>query len=192
MFYAATASATAFTFGVAGGSGAGGAIVVGDNIVLSLTIDSEVGDELIGWFVRVDHTNPASAASAVPGGIFLPNAYMSNFFSPVLNSDPAGTEQWGYGTAPGPFWDDNNEAMFGTISFTNLQAGTIEFDIAIQGGGVGGNGGVDLVAEGRVTFESITLPEPGLATMGFFTLVTLGVVRRSQRRGSSSKTKASS
>jgi hypothetical protein len=178
MFYAATASATAFTFGVAGGSGAGGAIVVGDNIVLSLTIDSEVGDELIGWFVRVDHTNPASAASAVPGGIFLPNAYMSNFFSPVLNSDPAGTEQWGYGTAPGPFWVDNQVAVFGTLSFNNIQPGVISFNVALQGGGVGGNGGVDLVAANRVTFSSITVPEPTTALLIALGMIGLGVSGR--------------
>lgn len=171
---AGNAQAVNFYFVVTSGS-----FDVGADVDAELWCDVET-DDLQAWFLEVNHPGNSATAAAQEPFVFVGGALASALGTPTINSIDGGTATGQYAftvNPPGFIPAGTAPFMYGTISFQNLVAGDIFIDIG-PGGAVGGPVGLDLVAAGRVTFETITVPEPGMAVMGLVSLATLGVIRR--------------
>ena len=179
FFSVATASAVSFDFvNVVGATGAGGTANPGDVITADLQISTELNG-VQAFFLQVNHGGggSASAASIVPF-LFLGNVG-TPLGAPVPNSAAGGgaTGQFVITVGAPNEFPPGQVGIFGSITFT---AGTqnISIGLADAGGAVGGAGGVDLVAAGVVTFDTIPVPEPTTALLVGLGLVGLGVAGR--------------
>jgi hypothetical protein len=178
--FAATASAVAFDFeNVTGGSGAFGAVLPGDNITAELWINTGASS-VQAWFLEVQHGGGGTAtAASIEPFLFVGGIVGTPLGSPGINNYGGGSAsgQFAITVSPPNGFAAGNFFKFGSISLT---AGTEDIKLAISeaGGAVGGPGGVDLVAEGLVTFDVIPVPEPTTALLVGLGLVGLGVAGR--------------
>jgi hypothetical protein len=175
FFSAATAGAVSFTFQVVSGG-----TNPGDSLTLDLYADPET-ENLQAWFLQVTHVGNTASAAAQEAFIFAGGALASPLGSPVPNSIDGGnaTGQYAFTVSPpGSIPAGTPAFKFGSISFASLAPGDLVIEVA-PGGAVGGPGGVDLVAAGLVTFDSITIvPEPSTALLVGLGLLGLGVAGR--------------
>lgn len=151
---------------------------VGDSVTLELRVDTEAED-LQAWFLVVNHVGNVATSVAQEPFIFAGGQLASPLGAPIANSIGGGTGsgQWAFVIQPPNAFPPGNDVKYGEISFSNLAAGDITIAVA-PGGAVGGLNGLDLVAAGLVTFETITVPEPSVALMGALSIGVIGVLRR--------------
>jgi hypothetical protein len=178
LISAGGAQAVDFSFEIVSGT-----LEEGSDLTLDLMLDTETED-LQAWFLQVNHTGNSAVTATGVQFIISGGQIATPLGVPVVNGAAGGdaTGQWAYTVgAPNALPPGSGLVNYGTITFTNVAQGDISMDISEAGGAVGGPGGVDLVAAGLVTFETITVPEPTTSVMGFLTLATLGLVRRTRR-----------
>jgi hypothetical protein len=180
VFSVSTASAVAFTFGnIVGGSGVGGAPQVGDSITMDLFLDTEA-HQVQAWFLQVAHAGNTAATGSVQPFVFF-GAVASPIGVLALNSENGGNASGQYAftvNPPNALLPGSGPLLFGSIGFNILEAGVISIQLSEDGGAVGGPGGVDLVAAGVVTFQSITVPEPSTAMLMALGFIGLSVAGR--------------
>jgi hypothetical protein len=166
MLTAATASAVSFTFvNIVGGPGG------------PFSADIQLNTEANGvqaWFLDVFHPGSTATVATQPGFVFLVTQVATPLGVPAPGVNSSGQFAMAVG-AP-------NEAPPGAIGIVGhielaLLTGGISIGLASAGGAVGGAGGVDLVALGVVTFDSI-VPEPTTALLLGLGLVGLGLSGR--------------
>ena len=174
-----SAQAVLFSFeNITGGSGDGGAVLPGDSITAELWVDTET-EVLQAWFMQVNQGGGTASAASVEPFLFVGGIVGTPLGSPGINNYGGGSASGQFAITVGPpnGFAAGNFFKFGSISLT---AGTEDIKLAISeaGGAVGGPGGVDLVAEGLVTFDVIPVPEPTTALLVGLGLVGLGVAGR--------------
>ena len=177
--FAATAGAVAFNFeNVTGGSGAFGAVLPGDNITAELWINTG-SDSVQAWFLQVNQGGGTATAASIEPFLFVGGVVGTPLGSPGINNYGGGDASGQFAITVGPpnGFAAGNNFKFGSISLT---AGSSDITLAISeaGGAVGGPGGVDLVAAGVVSFDTIPVPEPTTALLVGLGLVGLGVAGR--------------
>lgn len=153
---------------------------VGGTPTYNLVLNTEA-TPVQAWFLQVTHVGNSATAVTQQPFIFAGGQLASPLGAPIANSIGGGTAsgQWAYTVSPpNAIPAGNNGIVFGSITFAPLAAGTYSIAVA-PGGAVGGLAGLDLVAAGLVTFDSITIvPEPGTAMLVGLGLVGLGVAGR--------------
>ena len=173
-----SAHAVLFSFeNISGGTGEAGAVNPGDTITAELWVATE-GDNLQAWFLQVNQGGGTASAASSDPFLFIDGTVGTPLGQPVINGAAGGnaTGQFAFTVSPPGSFAPGNSFKYGSISLT-AGASNISLDISEAGGAVGGPGGLNLVAEGLVTFGIIPVPEPSVALLGFAALGTLGLVR---------------